>query len=239
MDLNKSLEILEALASGYSPITGELLSNENIINERDVIRALQIAIDELKRHNGTVIRSVEIAENEIQHVIQLLRGLEISATPNRLIGFFLATRKFKSKLITSDNLYGKYSKIYTKGQLLDYLTGILPGNETERIVPPWDDIHFFQKEIFNLLSGKDIDELKETILSLGVQKNENLSESILNARINYPRAYEAWSSKEKELLKEVMKKTNDLRFLSECFQRGEGSIESYGKRLIYESGNSN
>lgn len=239
MDINKSLEILEALASGYSPITGELLSNENVINERDVIRALQIAIDELKRYNPQIIRSVEIAENEIQHVIQLLGSLEISATPNRLVGFFLATQKFKSKLITSDNLYGKYSKLYTKGQLLDYLTGSLPRNTEERTPSPWEGIDFFQKDIFNRLYGKDIDELKEKVLSLGIQKTENLSESILNARINYPRAYEPWSSKEKELLIEVMKKTNDLKLISECFQRGIRSIESYGKKLIYEADNPN
>ena len=41
--------ILEALASGCSPHTGEILE-DGILNDRDVIRALQFAIDELKKH---------------------------------------------------------------------------------------------------------------------------------------------------------------------------------------------
>lgn len=47
MDLNKSITILEALALGCSPHTGEVLE-DGILNDRDVIRALQFAIDELK-----------------------------------------------------------------------------------------------------------------------------------------------------------------------------------------------
>jgi len=42
------------------------------------------------------------------------------------------------------------------------------------------------------------------------------------------------TDKEKELLEKAMEYTNDLELLSECFQRGIGSIESCGKRLIYE-----
>lgn len=49
MDKNTTIEILEALASGYSPKTGEMLPDESVLNEREVIRALQIAIDELKK----------------------------------------------------------------------------------------------------------------------------------------------------------------------------------------------
>ncbi len=70
-------------------------------------------------------------------------------------------------------------------------------------------------------------------------KTENLSEYTQNARKNYPRAYESWSEKEKELLFKALKYTNDLDLLSECFQRGKGSIESCGQRLIYESLNEN
>ena len=49
MDKNTTIEILEALASGYSPKTGEMFPDESVLNEREVIRALQIAIDELKK----------------------------------------------------------------------------------------------------------------------------------------------------------------------------------------------
>ena len=79
--------------------------------------------------------------------------------------------------------------------------------------------------------------MKEKINELGVVKTENLSEYIQNARVNYPRAYESWSEVEKELLSKAIKYTNDLDLLSECFQRGKGSIESCGQRIIYESQN--
>lgn len=49
MDINKTIEILEALASGCSPTTGEMINNDSVLNERDVIRAIQIAIDQLKK----------------------------------------------------------------------------------------------------------------------------------------------------------------------------------------------
>jgi len=35
---------------------------------------------------------------------------------------------------------------------------------------------------------------------LGILKTENLTESVITARINYPRAYESWTDKEKKLL---------------------------------------
>src|SRR5690606_37131916 len=90
---------------------------------------------------------------------------------------------------------------------------------------------------FNNLSDKSLNQLKEKIDKLGILKTENLTESVITARINYPRAYESWTDKEKKLLAKAIKYTNDLELLSECFQRGKVSIESYGQRIIYESQN--
>ncbi len=47
MDL--SLKIVEALANGINPITGELLPNESPYNHPDVIRALFATLDLVKR----------------------------------------------------------------------------------------------------------------------------------------------------------------------------------------------
>ena len=55
MDKNTTIEILEALASGCSPKTGEILPAESVLNEREVIRALQIAIETLKNDLGTKV----------------------------------------------------------------------------------------------------------------------------------------------------------------------------------------
>jgi hypothetical protein len=163
MDKNTTIEILEALASGYSPKTGEMLPDESVLNEREVIRAIQIAIDELKK--DTVTKIVQKKQKD---------------------------EKYK-------------------------------------------EIDYFKTEKFNTLTEAAIQKLKVRIETLGIQKTENLSENILKARILYPRAYEPWSSEEKELLTKVIEYTNDLEILSECFQRGKGSIETFGQKIIYES----
>lgn len=165
MDKNTTIDILEALASGYSPKTGELLPEESVLNEREVIRALQIAIDELRK--GTV----------------------------------------------------------------DKVTSKKPKDDRYR------EIDYFKTEKFNTLTDAAISKLKERIKTLGIQKTENLSENIIKVRAVYPRAYEPWSSEEKELLTKAIKYTNDLDVLAECFQRGKGSIETLGQKIIFETNN--
>ena len=49
MDISQAREIVEALANGINPITGEILSKESCFNEPDVIRALFAATEELKK----------------------------------------------------------------------------------------------------------------------------------------------------------------------------------------------
>lgn len=241
MDKNKTIEILEALASGCSPTTGEVIENESVLNERDVIRALQIAIDNLKTNQPQVISEIEIDENDLKNVIELFKQEEQRPTSNKLVGFFLGTRKFKNETFVSNQLYGKYRNLYQKGQLLDFFTQYLSDNKltnrNNRKNNPYKEIDFFQKETFNKLTEKAVNQLKEKVDELGIQKTENLSEYVQNARINHPRAYESWTETEKELLGKVIEYTNDLELLSECFQRGKGSIESCGQRLIYESQN--
>ncbi len=238
MDINQTINVLEALASGYSPSTGELIS-ESVINERIVIRALQIAIDELKKGNFHYNASIiNIDLESIQYAIKLLSSEGMNVSANNLTGFFLASKKFKTNIINTDPFYGTLIGIYSKGQLLDFFSEYINVNKiasTKRIQEDlYNQIDFFQKEKFNRLSDSAINQLKEKIDEIGVLKTENLSEYIQNSRKNHPRAYESWSEKEKELLIKSLKYTNDLDLLSECFQRGKGSIESLGKKIIYE-----
>ena len=241
MDRNKTIEILEALASGCSPTTGEMIENESVLNQRDVIRALQIAIDNLKTNEPQTISDVEIDETDIKSVIDLFKEEEQNPTSNKLVGFFLGTRKFKNETLVSNQLYGKYRNLYQKGQILDFFNQYLVDNKlanrNNRKNNPYKEIDFFQKETFNRLSEKAINQLKEKVDEIGILKTENLSEYVQNARINHPRAYESWTDMEKELLNKAIEYTNDLNLLSDCFQRGKGSIESCGQRLIYESQN--
>jgi hypothetical protein len=239
MDINKTIKILEALASGCSPITGEILHKESVLNERDVIRAFQIAIDNLKKDSSSTQEDIIISDVDMQNVIKVFKDANRNPTPTNLTEFFLGTRKFKNDAIISNELFGKFANTYTKGKLIDYFTQhffATNSNKGENLKSDlYKEIDFFQKEKFNNLSDIAINQLKEKVNELGILKTENLSEYIQTARITHPRAYETWSDKETELLNKAIKYTNDLDLLSECFQRGKGSIESCGQRLIYHS----
>ncbi|KOS07185.1 hypothetical protein AM493_14895 [Flavobacterium akiainvivens] len=236
MNLDKALQVLEALASGCSPKTGEIVADESILNERDVIRALQVAIELLKKETFISKSNIDIQSEEIEYVTNVFREKSISLTINNLVGFFLGTKKFKDSTIIKNSFYKKYSDVYTQGQLIDFFSEYLGENGLGKNKDEaYREIDFFQKERFNRLTENAINQLKEKINEIGVLKTENLSEYVQNSRKNYARAYESWSEKEKELLSKALKYTNDLDLLSECFQRGKGSIESLGQKLIYES----
>lgn len=241
MNLGKAIQILEALASGCSPETGELIPNDNILNNRDVIRALQFAIDHLQKAQTDKSSDVEIDENDIQEALQLFKEQERNPTANNLTGFFLSTRQFKNPILLSSKLYGKFKGAYTKGQLIDFFSQYLlekqmvPKNKFREDV--YRQIDFFEKEKFNKLTENGIQQLKDKIKEIGILKTENLSDYVIEARKVYPRAYEHWSDRETELLSKAIKYTNDLSLLSECFQRGKGSIETVAKRIILSTQN--
>ena len=48
MNTEKYTKVLEALAQGYDPVTGELFPDDSPYNHPDVIRALWIALDAMK-----------------------------------------------------------------------------------------------------------------------------------------------------------------------------------------------
>ena len=179
---------------------------------------------------------VEITNDEIEEIIQLFKkhGKKISAF--NLAGFFAGTRKFQKSDFLTHVLYGKYASTYSKGQLIDFFSQYSAVNQVETIGKRYyeslqkDD--FFQKEKFNRLSERAIVQLKEKVNELGIIKTENLSENVILARKSFPRAYEHWGEKELSLLKTAINYTNDLDLLSQCFQRGKGSIESMGLKLL-------
>jgi hypothetical protein len=247
MKIDRAIEILEALASGCSPQTGELIENDSVLNERDVIRALEKGISELERINRSTENQpqkteLNITTEEIDKTIKLFQSVEYNPTYSRLTHFFLKSKEFEFPILNSNELYGKYFGYYTKQDLHKFFKHYLIENgyslhgkvKKERKPQPWKDIDFFQKDKFNNLTEKAIEQLKNKINEIGILKTEDLSEYIVNARVRHFRAYESWTDKEKELLEKAMEYTNDLELLSECFQRGIGSIESCGKRLIYE-----
>lgn len=253
MDKNICIETLEALAEGCSPTTGELAANNEILNERIVIRALQFAIDELKDGNfneedpeteENTSNAVYIPGEEIDEIIKLLEEAERNVTVNTIVTILRGTRKFKNKKLVHNQYFGRYYSQFTKGQLVDYFTAELDARgygaskkEKLKKIPPFREIEYFRVNIFNKLSEEQKLKALEKGKRFGVLKTENLSDGIIKSRENYPRAYETWSEEEKQFLANIIESTNDLKFLSECFQRGENSIESMGQRIIFEKTN--
>ena len=48
MDINRAKEIIEALAEGVDPTTGEVLPDDHVCNKGEVVRAFYAVLDELK-----------------------------------------------------------------------------------------------------------------------------------------------------------------------------------------------
>ena len=246
-----SIEILEALAAGFSPITGDKIEENSVLNEREVIRALQVAIVELKHtitnkeinaNEQSLDKEVTINEDEMKEVMSLFQSLDYNPTYSRLTHFFLKSKQFDYPELNTSEYYGKYLADYSKKDLTVFLKIYLIKSgyslhgklKTPKSEYPWNGIDFFRTETFNHLTENGINQLKSKINELGVMKVENVSEYITNARKDHPRAYESWGDIEKELLNKALDYTNDLSLLAECFQRGKGSLESLGKKIIYE-----
>ena len=150
MDINKTIEILETLASGFSPETGEMIDHDSVLNERKVIRALQIAIDNLKKeiHQGN--SNISIKKQDLDDAIHLLEKEGELVTANKLLGFFLGIRKFKNDTIHASRHYGKYQNRYKKGELFDFFTQYLSenplGKKDYKDSNPYRKIDFFRLE---------------------------------------------------------------------------------------------
>lgn len=49
MDINRAIEIIEALAEGIDPTTGEVLPDDNVCNKGEVVRAFYSVLESLDR----------------------------------------------------------------------------------------------------------------------------------------------------------------------------------------------
>ena len=212
---------------------------------------MEKSISELERINNLVDYKIEninqnselnISNEEINIAMKLFQSIEYSPTYSRLTHFFLKSKDFAFPILNSNELYGKYFGYYSKQDLHKFFKHYLIDNgfslygkiKKEKKIQPWQDVTFFNKEKFNNLTDIAIEQLKIKINEIGILKKEELTQSTINSRVKYFRAYENWSEKEKELLEKAMEYTNDVELLSECFQRGKGSIKSCGKRIIYK-----
>ncbi|WP_126973885.1 hypothetical protein [Gynurincola endophyticus] len=187
---------------------------------------------------------ISIPEKEINEITQLFVQLGVAPRYRLYASFFLTSSAFKSEAITSHHLYGKYIGIYSKIELLDYFQHYFNKPEHLQLIEkvkltpvpePWKNISFFEEKIFNNFSANDVLSLQRAVQKLAIYRTKNHPEQPNTVIEKYPRALQPWSHIEKQLLLHVLKYTNNLKLLAECFQRQEEAIESYGKQLLFEN----
>ncbi|MEN9439996.1 MAG: hypothetical protein RLZ33_72 [Bacteroidota bacterium] len=233
MDKKDALEILDALANGCHPKTGEIIENDSILNDRSVIRALQFAIDTLNNNESIVSTKFSISEADIIEANKILEQYSGSATSSKLVGLFLGTRKFKNPKLINNPLYGKYAGKFLRGELGDYLSKFFEEkNPVNRKFESWNNLEHFKEPIYNKLSEKAVDQLKEKVRALPLMKKDDLSEEVIKARLEHFRYQEPWSYEETQILKKALEYTNNLKVLSSCFGRTISSIASKGQILL-------
>ena len=62
MEKSKAIDILKLLADGMHPVTGEQLDKNHVINEPDVIRALNMAVEALTSEEKNISRQRDLPE---------------------------------------------------------------------------------------------------------------------------------------------------------------------------------
>ena len=75
-----------------------------------------------------------------------------------------------------------------------------------------------------ICTEEDICRIKQKVQELGIQKTV-LPPYIHKQRETFPRAYEPWCTEEKEIICELMQKTNHLSIFIECLQRTGQAIQ--------------
>jgi hypothetical protein len=247
MTKEEALHILNALAEGCSPFTGEVIDHCNVLNEREVIRALQMGIDALKTEEAyskkfalEAPEDLSLDEGLIMTVLNKFKSLQYAATPHKLTLFFRGSKALHNEHLKEDELFGCLKGKARYYSLKYFLEDYFDKHEKKLAEycfdeKAWEKIDFFEKKYFCRLSEKATNQLRQKISQIElIKKEEDLSDALLNIRMHHPRSHEPWSETEKELLCKAMHYTNDLKLLSTCFQRGERSIEIAGKKLIFE-----
>jgi ATP-dependent DNA helicase RecQ len=144
-------------------------------------------------------------------------------------------RDFVTEKVKALSFYGalKYQSSYKQ-------VGPVVKKHFERIKDQYENSAegFFSGGTKGELSWAFREKIKRTIQSLPILRpNESITNDyITEQRKTYRRAYEPWVEKEILLFTEAIAHTNDLKLLSELFQRNESSIKSfYKKQLVDEN----
>ncbi len=201
MTLEEALKILDNLAAGYHPETGELLPNDSVCNSRSVIRVLQMSIDIIKANNNsrqpsfkktasTVYQKNEISETvainideyltdeKLFEYLQTFKEVGFNPTVAR-IGKCLIGTQAKSiyNYVKDFSFYGILENATTYSNLKPKIAVFFEkyderiNEEYLNVDKPWEEIDFFEQASFNQLTAFTIAQLAETIGDLPLKRN--------------------------------------------------------------------
>lgn len=210
MEKEKAIFILDALASGSVPQTGEVLKGHQILKEEEVVRALQEAVLTLKLANRQkTYGPVHLEEEKIVEVMAFFFGIERNPNPHRLAQFFTGSQAVKQEELRKHPLFGNQSQYCRYAQLKDHF--LIYFEENPEIVrryfvdeAAWKQVLYFQKKSFNHLTEQEAAEIKSSIGKIPMAKRGKLSPELREIRARFPRSHEPWSLEEKALLGELL-----------------------------------
>jgi len=252
MTPKEALLILEAMADGCSPLTGEVLPHDHLLLDESVMEAVLIAIEAMRGKPASAtakparnarsatplgpdqampLEDVDLPDDDLMLAVSLYRAHDTNPTANRIAALLCGTPAVKIAELVQHPLYGKYAARYQKAQIVPWLDEWILKNN---INPPTvKEIHpYFAEPHHNRLSERAVEQLKEKVVAIPIVRVEGLSEELIERRKTLPRSHEPWPEEEMRLLKKAIEFTNDLPFLSQCFGRSELAISAQAEKWL-------
>jgi hypothetical protein len=253
MTHTEALLILEAMADGCSPLTGEVLPHDHLLLDESVMEAILIALEVLRAAPATgagasgkstraaskvakpdlTAVDVVLPEDDLWAAVELYRALAINPTANRIAALLCGTPAVKEDEIKRHPLFGKYGGRYQKAQIVPWLEewsklhNVIPSRENTKELHP-----YFAEPHFNKLSPPAIAQLKAKVEAIPIVKLEGLSDDLVERRKTLPRSHEPWPEEELRLLKKATEFTNDLEFLMQCFGRSALALSAQAEKWL-------
>ena len=245
-------DIIKALAKGFNPITGELISNDDLLSDPTIIRALYSAVEAMKSSNidhkssnNLTLKSAAREDNNIKKQLpknygkawdpsskdELVNKFNNGSTASELAKYYERTLSsingilFKEGLIEQD----EFTAPPTTKQKQEF--NIKLGNPLNHGVP-WDS-QSLDALINKFKNGSTVAELSKYYdrsagsIRSTLSKNDVSGElrDIKNKNSNLPKNYgKPWSGLLKEELFDKFRSGSSIPVLAKYFERTEGSI---------------
>jgi hypothetical protein len=249
MTHSEAISMLETMADGCDPLTGEVLPIDHLLLDESVMEALLIAVEALHAQPASATKTgaasrkspkppldavdVVLPDEDVWVVVELYRALATTPTANRIAAVLCASPSVKEAELKRHPLFGKYGSRYQKAQIVPWLEvwskkhNVIPSREITKELHP-----YFEAPHFNKLTAPAVEQLKEKVSAIPLVRVEGLSDDLIERRKTMPRSHEPWPEEELRLLKKAIEFTNDLAFLGECFGRSALALSAQAEKWL-------